>query len=573
MGIKAVTLTLPDVHKLPARKMSMTLTLRSDRERETRYVPKATLILTLLISTALTDDRVVVSTTEGKYVAAARAFSEETVDVFLGIPYAKPPVGELRFLKPQPVSPWEGAYDATAMKDSCMQPRVPWVFEIPTALSEDCLYLNVWTPRASETAKLPVLVWFYGGIYKVGSAYETRYNAAPLVALNDVVVVSCNFRSAMFGYLNADDEGAPGNVGLWDQLMVMQWVQRNARAFGGDPDLVTLFGESSGSMAIHLHLLSPLTAGLFRRVFFMSGTQNTDADVDSVWESIRTGNAVAEALGCANPFQDLTTHPDKVLQCLRKCSASEIAEATENVTSPNMLAFLPTFNTEFVPYLPSIAAEKRLFRVVEALVSVVSNEGAFAFVMQPDKELLQDDLSGYDWENFVPAVRTVAGEFVKKRVFPLAVDYLQDAQAKDKAAFRQAAADFVGKNHFYCSSRLFSENESGINGKVYGMVFAHRSRKSTMPEWTKVVHMQEIPYFFGIPFLDSVNYDEEDQQVSLEAMRILTSFARDGKPNAPNATKWTPFSTEEPYFMWLEPRNYSMTNFFEGHACDLWRRF
>ncbi|KAL1422741.1 hypothetical protein MTO96_003823 [Rhipicephalus appendiculatus] len=101
----------------------------------------------------------------------------------------------------------------------------------------------------------------------------------------------------------------------------------------------------------------------------MSGTESTDVDVNSVYESIQIGNAVAEALGCANPFQDLTTHPDEVLKCLRKSSASDIAEATENVTSPIVLAFLPTFNTEFVPYLPSIATEKGRFRVVEAMVS------------------------------------------------------------------------------------------------------------------------------------------------------------------------------------------------------------
>ncbi|KAL1422743.1 hypothetical protein MTO96_003825 [Rhipicephalus appendiculatus] len=207
------------------------------------------------------------------------------------------------------------------------------------------------------------------------------------------------------------------------------------------------------------------------------------------------------------------------------------------------------------------------------MVSVVDNEGAFAFVMQPDKELLQDDLSGYEWEKFVPAVEALLGEFVKKSVFPAGLDYLEKSRAKDKADLRQAAADFVGKNHFYCSSRVFVESDSARNGQVYGMVFAHRSQKSTFPQWTEVVHMQEIPYFFGIPFVDSVNYDEEDREVSAEAMRMLTSFARDGKPTAPNGTQWTPFSAEEPYFMWLEPGNYEMTKFYDGDACDVWRNY
>ncbi|KAH8024425.1 hypothetical protein HPB51_022934 [Rhipicephalus microplus] len=117
----------------------------------------------------------------------------EQLQVFLGVPYAKPPIGELRFQKPQPPDSWDDIYEATSMKDSCMQARVPLVFHIPTPLSEDCLYLNVWTPNVTQGANLPVLVWFYGGIFKIGSAYETRYNATALSALNDVVVGSCNF--------------------------------------------------------------------------------------------------------------------------------------------------------------------------------------------------------------------------------------------------------------------------------------------------------------------------------------------------------------------------------------------
>lgn len=564
--------TLANVNKQSTYNVNMHLTLSTRSSKWTMYTSTAAFLLTLLMPTVLSDDYVVVTTTEGKVRGLRENVLGRDVDVFLGIPFAAPPVEELRFLKPQPVSPWEGVYDATTAKDSCMQPRVPWIFDIPTALSEDCLHLNVWAPHASNAMNLPVLVWFYGGIFKLGSAYETRYNAAPLTALNHVVVVSCNFRSGMFGFFDANHEGAPGNVGLWDQLMVMEWVQRNIRTFGGDPELVTLFGESSGSMAIHLHLMSPFSAGLFHRAFFMSGTESTDMDIDSIAESMQTGNDVAKVLGCANRLQNLTTSPDEVLQCLRKSSASDITEATENVTSPNMFAFLPTFSTQFVPYMPSLATEKGFFRVVDAMVSVVENEGVFAFVMQPDKKLLQDDLSGYDWEEFIPAIIAVLGEFVKSSIFPVGLQYLENSRVTDKAAFRQEAADFVGKCHFYCSSRVFVENYSARNGQVYGMVFSHRSQKSTLPKWTKVMHMQEIPYFFGIPLLDFVNYDEEDRQVSAEAMTMLASFAQNGKPTAPNGTRWLPFSAEEPYFMRLEPGNHEMRKFYDGDACDVWRK-
>ncbi|XP_049271890.1 esterase CM06B1 [Rhipicephalus sanguineus] len=171
------------------------------------------------------------------------------VQVFLGVPYAKPPIGELRFQKPQSPESWDDIYDANSVKDS---------------------------------------------LFKMDSAYETRYNATALSALNDVVV-SCNFRLSIFGYL--DVETTPGNVGLWDQLFVLRWVQDNILSFGGDPNLVTAFGQSSGAMAVHGTLVSPYSAGLFLRIFLMSGTQNTDSDIDSVCETISKGNAAAKLLG------------------------------------------------------------------------------------------------------------------------------------------------------------------------------------------------------------------------------------------------------------------------------------
>ncbi|KAH9367774.1 hypothetical protein HPB48_010087 [Haemaphysalis longicornis] len=154
--------------------------------------------------------------------------------------------------------------------------------------------------------------------------------------------------------------GDHGNVALWDQLLVMRWVRSNIAAFGGDPELVTVFGESSGAMDIHLHMMSPYSAGLFQRAFLMSGTESSDANIDSVFESIGIGNKVAWELGCADAFQDLTTHPFKVLRCLRNKPAEDIMNATENVTMPRVLAFFPTFDTEYVPYLPSIATKKGL---------------------------------------------------------------------------------------------------------------------------------------------------------------------------------------------------------------------
>ncbi|XP_077565043.1 acetylcholinesterase-1-like [Haemaphysalis longicornis] len=530
-------------------------------------------VIMLSFAPLLTVHSCVVQTKDGLVRGESLTIFERDVNTFLGIPYAIPPLGNLRFLKPKPQRPWQGTYNATSGKPSCMQPRVPWVFVIPTSIEEDCLYLNVWTPNLSTSVRLPVLVWFYGGIFKLGSAYETRYNPSALVALNDVVFVSANFRSAMFGFFDADFKGAPGNVALWDQLLVMRWVRANIAGFGGDPALVTVLGESSSAMDIHLHMMSPYGSGLFQRVFLMSGTESSNVNVYSVFESIATGNKVAWELGCADVYQDLTTHPDKVLRCLRDKLAEDITSATENVTMPGAFAFLPTFKTEYLPYLPSIATKKGLVRRVDAMLSVVANEGAFAFIMQPDRELLQDDLSGYDDDEFKVAVENTLRNYLLENFALLALSSLNNVPSSDKAAFRQAAADLFGMTTFVCPARFFAEKHSNVGATVYGMVFGHRSEKSTYPEWVKVTHMEEIPYFFGIPFLDVGNYTDEDRNLSAYTMKTLVSFARVGQPLSPDGLQWPKFSTEKQNFLWVQPDNYSLIDYTTNTDCDLWREF
>ncbi|KAH6931201.1 hypothetical protein HPB50_022795 [Hyalomma asiaticum] len=238
-----------------------------------------------------------------------------------------------------------------------------------------------------------------------------------------------------------------------------------------------------------------------------------------------------------------------------------------------MLAFLPTFNTEFIPYLPSIASERGLFRVVDVVLSVVANEGGFFFIMQSDKELLQDDLSDYEYPAFLDALKGTFQRWLKEEIVPLGLYYLDDSDSSSKAELRQATADFLGKHNFYCPTKLYGEDNSAYGGDVYGMVFGHRSQKSTESEWIYVRHMEEIPYFFGIPFLNTVNYTDEDRQVSDYAMDVLVSFARDGKPVSPDGVEWTAYSAEQPKFMWLQPGNYSLVDYMEGGACALWRNF
>src|SRR5579884_4149276 len=215
-----------------------------------------------------------VKTDKGKvrgYVSA-----DGKVRIFKGIPYAAPPVGPLRWKPPQPAAKWHGTRQATSYGYHCMQP-VLWpdmIFHDPGP-SEDCLTLNVWTPAKDKKAKLPVMVWIYGGGFTAGTTSEARQDGENL-AHKGVIVVSMNYRLGIFGFLaypglEEDGHDASGNYGLLDQIAALRWVQRNIHAFGGDPHNVTIFGESAGSFSVSALVASPLAKGLFERAIGESG--------------------------------------------------------------------------------------------------------------------------------------------------------------------------------------------------------------------------------------------------------------------------------------------------------------
>ncbi|HKT46507.1 MAG TPA: carboxylesterase family protein [Candidatus Acidoferrales bacterium] len=202
------------------------------------------------------------------------------VRVFRGVPFAAPPVGDLRWKAPQPVKPWTGVRKAVDFGSRCAQAPIysDMIFrDNPSQpMSEDCLYLNVWTPAKSSNDKLPVMVWYYGGGFQAGSSSEPRYDGENF-AKKGIIVVSANYRLGVFGFFSHPEltkesgHNASGNYGLMDQIAALEWVKRNIAAFGGDPAKVTIAGESAGSLSVSALMASPLAKGLFRGAIGESG--------------------------------------------------------------------------------------------------------------------------------------------------------------------------------------------------------------------------------------------------------------------------------------------------------------
>ena len=212
-------------------------------------------------------DSLTVKTEQGK--VQGKTINDGKVRAFLGMPYAAPPVGDLRWKAPKPPAKWKGKRDATKFGAHCAQGRVfdDMVFQ-DAGPSEDCLFLNVYTPAdATDKSKLPVMFWIHGGGYSGGASSEPRHNG-DFLPLKGVVLVTINYRLGVFGFLVTDDlakeaNGSAGNYGLMDMVAALHWVNDNIKNFGGDPDNVTIFGESAGSFAVSTLMASPMAQGLF----------------------------------------------------------------------------------------------------------------------------------------------------------------------------------------------------------------------------------------------------------------------------------------------------------------------
>lgn len=232
--------------------------------------------------------------------------ADGSVAMFKGIPFAAPPLGALRWRPPKPVAPWQGVFKADHFGANCMQDEIhellPWTMEYQPQgpLSEDCLFLNIWTPETKADSKLPVLVYIHGGAFHGGSGNVPVHDGEAL-AKTGIVVVTINYRLGVLGFFShpdltaESDQHTSGNYGLLDQIAALQWVKQNIAAFGGDPAQVTIAGQSAGAFSVQALIASPLAKGLFRAAIAESGLGVGGRSVPTVKEAEKVGSAVAKA--------------------------------------------------------------------------------------------------------------------------------------------------------------------------------------------------------------------------------------------------------------------------------------
>ena len=353
------------------------------RKRAACFAALAGTLLTLCATPAFADNRV---KTESGVVEGVAAVSPG-VRVFRGIPFATPPVGALRWKGPQPVRDWKGVRKAAEFGPRCMQAPVfsDMIFRdrADKPMSEDCLYLNVWTPAKSAKDGLSVMVWFYGGGFQAGSSSEPRYDGENL-ANKGIIVVSVNYRLGIFGFLSHPEltkesrEHASGNYGLMDQIAGLRWVKKNVAAFGGDPDKVTIAGESAGSLSVSALMASPLASGLFRGAIGESGAffgrPPAGSAMQPLNETEKTGAKFAESIEASD------------LAALRAKTAEELLAAAQKGRS---LQFWPCADGYVLPKdVATIFAEGKQSHV-PLLAGWNAEEASWAVVYAKEKPTAQ----------------------------------------------------------------------------------------------------------------------------------------------------------------------------------------
>jgi len=440
------------------------------------------------------------------------------INVFRGIPYAAPPLANNRWREPQPLAPWAGVREAKQFAPRCMQMEAPMRFR-SQRMSEDCLYLNVWAPAATQTGKLPVLVYFHGGGFAFGDGSEPRYDGAHL-ASRSMIVVTVNYRLGPFGFMMHPDAsresgtGAAGNYGLLDQQAALRWVRANIERFGGDAKRVTIGGETTGAMAVSAHMAAPSSRGLFARAIGESGGAFAP---NAFWKrerAQRVAQAFATRVGADS------------LDAMRSMSAEKLLEAMGTYKDPQPF-FWPSIDGHFLTDSPAAVFVAGGQAPVPLLVGSNSEESHFRTVYGPLAPTP---------ENWTIILSTVFGNELSeaRRFYP----------GNDAAEIKRSAGVLANDLTMGHSTwRWMDLHRQTGHAPVYYYLFTRprpqavatassEGEADDRAPSTGAPHRSEIPYVFGNLDMDGrYRWTKDDREVSRIFTRYIAQFIKTGNPN------------------------------------------
>ncbi|XP_040017936.1 fatty acyl-CoA hydrolase precursor, medium chain [Gasterosteus aculeatus] len=481
----------------------------------------------------------------GQYVSVKG--KETGVHAYLGVPFAKPPIGPaLRLAAPQPAEGWEGVRDATQQPPMCIQVKQLSIDVIAKYgavsvdvqdISEDCLYLNIYTPaKKAPGTKMPVMVWIHGGGFIFGAA--SLYDGSALAAYQDVVVVVIQYRLGFLGFLSTGDEHMSGNFGMLDQVEALRWVQQHIHNFGGNPDLVTIFGESAGGVSVSLLLLSPLSDGLFHHAIAESGTAAIGLLLAN--DPVPAMQVVANKTGCS------LESTEKIADCIRNLDLDTILSTVQDVALRIPLNVDGVFLTKPVDEL----YHTHELLTIPFMTGVNSDEGGWSissFFAPPNWT------EGMDREH----VENLLFMFYPDPKDMFFRDLITDeytGRGEDRLKNRDGFTKIIGDMIFIIPAIKTANAHRDAGAPVYLYEYKHAPTflQAMRPSFVGSDHADEIFTVFGLCFTTthvkiSVACDEVEEQLSRIMMSYWGNFARTGCPNGDGLVHWPKYGAEEGY--------------------------
>ena len=493
---------------------------------------------------------------QGKWV-------KKEIAIFKGIPFAEPPVGDLRWKPPQPVKKWDGLKKATRFECNSWQQELTidtffealvdgqgwnwfrrfWVKSLVKWLprpkqSEDCLYLNVKTPSLDPTAKLPVMVWIHGGDHQDGAAADPYYDGIA-IPQQDLVFISINYRLGLMGYFahpelsKESKNGVSGNYGTLDQIAALNWVKENSTSFGGNPDNVTIFGESAGGESVAHMLNSPLAKGLFHKAILQSPANS------------------GQMMHLSQPFLHFDSAENRGLQFVEKVGIKGINQVKQlrDISAEKLMGVLRKQDrlNGFYPVIDGYVLPKSNFErffegeqtKVPILLGVNADEGTLIhpifpvpFIEYRYETLPAENLPRMFYEEFADDAQDLIGLYpgIERRDTKAEIDLLGDSMFGSKALFYAEYAAKSGQPVYF----YFFKRVPPSSGQTAG-----------------AFHAAELPFVHGVQ-LPILPLNDEDKKLSKIMIDYWTHFAETGDPNCSNHSEWLKFDPSDPQYMSLD---------------------
>ncbi|XP_023236339.1 acetylcholinesterase-like [Centruroides sculpturatus] len=537
-----------------------------------------TLLIILTIACLLPDYfcDIIIQTSSGKTRGKKINVLNNDLYAFFGIPYALPPIGELRFQKPQPISAWNGILNATTMSPICMQdpifPIFEWVPDKRRYMSEDCLYLNVLVPvHKTEDKPFSTMVWIHGGGFNTGTVNMDAHYGRFLSSIGNVIVISLNYRLGIFGFFNLGNAQTTENMGLLDQVTALRWIHENVENFGGDRNEITLFGSSAGSISVTHHMISPLTKGLFKRVILQSGSNYSPMfSADPIY-NIRSSEMIVERTGCGSDNGSCTQRRENdVMNCLLKLKAEKIAAAERSFMNDEetIVSFLPERDDYFLPSDPIGNIEKGLIHDVDVMIGRVPDEGSTLIayykpeVLNQEHPVMTKSEAKHSLSKFFK-LNDSGLQYVVEKYLNFSDDYY--------CGIFQRTQEAIGDGVLTCPIIGLIEKLSEHHHVVYNYIFNHARINAGYKKWEGISHFAEVYFVFGIPFMFPENYTPEEEEFSYQVIKLWTSFAKTGIPSYPEMKeKWLPFDTIHRSAMNLTLGNIHLQKDEGKEECHVW---